>query len=74
VGFRAATIRQAAALGISGYVRNMRDGSVRIEAEGDIDQLDSFIAWCTNGPDQARIDRIVTKQLPLKGYKGFFLR
>ena len=50
VGFRWRTALEANRLGIKGYVRNLRDGRVSIEAEGSRDQLDLFAGWCKNGP------------------------
>jgi len=50
VGFRYSTLREAQNENITGYVKNMPDGSVEIEAEGSKDQLDIFVEWCRRGP------------------------
>lgn len=50
VGFRWTASREARSRGINGYVKNMTDGSVFIEAEGTRDQLEAFAGWCRNGP------------------------
>ena len=50
VGFRWSAAREAARLGITGYVRNDEDGSVYIEAEGTEDRLNAFLEWCRKGP------------------------
>ena len=58
VAFRWSTRRQAAAFGLTGWVRNLADGSVRIVAEGDADRLQLLLTWAQNGPDHARVDRV----------------
>lgn len=50
VGFRWSAAREAKAKGITGYVKNMPDGSVYIEAEGFRDRLNAFVEWCREGP------------------------
>jgi len=56
VAFRWYTTRQAQALGLTGWVRNQPDGSVRMMAEGDRAALETFLAWVQRGPDHARVD------------------
>lgn len=43
VGFRNFTVRQARPLGLSGYVQNLRDGSVRAEIEGERAQIEQLL-------------------------------
>ena len=43
VGFRWSAAREAGKHGITGFVKNLSDGSVYIEAEGSIDQLNHFV-------------------------------
>ena len=43
VGFRYTTHRIANGYDLTGYVRNLRDGRVELLAEGDSEQLDSFL-------------------------------
>ena len=50
VGFRWSAAHEARDRGIKGYVKNLSDGSVYIEAEGSGEQLNSFIEWCKGGP------------------------
>jgi acylphosphatase len=57
VFFRASTKEKADALGIHGFVRNERDGSVYIEAAGDERVLEQFVDWCRHGPPRAHVDR-----------------
>ncbi len=56
VGFRWFTVRQALALGLVGWVRNLPDGRVRVVAEGPRDAAEALLAWLNRGPDRARVD------------------
>lgn len=58
VAFRWETQRQAASLGLTGWVRNLADGSVSIVVEGDANRLRQVLAWVQHGPDLARVDRV----------------
>ena len=58
VFFRASACEQANVLGISGFVRNLPDGSVEIEAEGDDCDLNRFLQWCRHGPPGARVEDV----------------
>jgi acylphosphatase len=71
VGFRFYTERAAGEFQICGFVRNVSDGSVYIEAEGEADAVDAFMEWCRQGPKWARVDRLEIQSQPLQGYQGF---
>jgi len=58
VFFRAETRREARRLGLSGYVRNLPDGSVEVVAEGPPEKVAELIEWCHHGPPLARVDRV----------------
>ena len=58
VWFRDSTRREALALGVSGWVRNRRDGSVEALAEGPEEQVKNFVAWCHQGPPSAKVLRV----------------
>ncbi len=74
VGFRYYTQKKALELGIDGYVRNMPDGSVYVEAEGERGNLERFVLWCETGPDWARVSKVEKQFCPPKGYNGFEIR
>ena len=55
VGFRWFTMRQARNLGLTGWVRNLPDGSVEAWAEGNETDLDSLEAVLRGGPSGSRV-------------------
>ena len=72
VGFRWRTEREAASLGIKGFVRNMPDGSVCIEAEGSRKQLRDFTEWCRKGPGY--VESVTVDVYPPVNYRDFTVR
>lgn len=59
VYYRAATMKQAKLLGLTGWVRNLPDGQVEVLAYGNIDQLKQLEAWLWQGPKLARVERVI---------------
>ena len=53
VGFRYSALREARALGLTGWVRNLADGDVEVWAEGSDAELEEFGEWLKTGPDGA---------------------
>ena len=74
VGFRYATQREARLWGIRGFVKNLPDGSVYIEAEGEQEILQQFARWCHEGPSQARVEDIEVSEAPATGAGPFSVR
>ena len=61
VYFRASTREQAVRLGISGYARNLGDGSVEVMAcSRDVRQIELLANWLHDGPKWARVERVQT--------------
>ncbi len=73
VFFRASAKQWADDFSIKGSVKNERNGDVYIEAEGDEEALNKFIAWCRVGPSQGRVDQCVARQGEVKGFKNFVI-
>jgi len=69
VGFRWSAVREAKRKGITGFVKNMPDGSVYIEAEGSSKQLKDFYEWCKNGPGS--VSSVTADSYPPLNYKEF---
>ena len=67
VGFRFNCCRQARALGLSGWVRNLPDDSVEIVAEGSDAALNAFSAWCRKGPTFAEVEHVTDTPEPALG-------
>jgi len=65
VYFRASTRDTARALGLSGWVKNMPDGSVELEAQGPEDKLNQLVIWLNQGPQYARVEKVEIKEIPL---------
>jgi acylphosphatase len=72
VAFRAYTVDEALRLGVHGWVRNLPDGRVEVEAEGERAALEGLAAWCRRGPPAARVDHVDARWLPFKGDLGRF--
>ena len=62
VCFRAFTRDAAIAEGVTGWVRNLRDGSVEAVFEGDAERVDRMIAWCHRGSPYSLVDSVEVKE------------
>ena len=62
VGCRYWTEATATRLGLSGWVRNRRDGSVEALFSGPADTVAEMLALCRQGPPSSRVDRIDTTE------------
>jgi acylphosphatase len=58
VNFRYYTAATAKRLGLTGWVRNMRDGRVEVLLEGEKEKVDQMIEWCRQGPPSASVRNI----------------
>lgn len=71
VWFRASTQRKANELNVKGIVKNLPNGDVYIEAEGEEKALGDFVIWCHQGSDLSRVDNVITSVLELKSFTDF---
>lgn len=75
VWFRASTRKRARKWNLNGYVKNMPDGCVHIEAEGSRKDLEKLLEFAKDGPRLARIDRIKHEYNEATGeFSGFNVR
>lgn len=74
VFYRAWTVEQGRALGLRGWVRNRRDGSVEILAGGESGTVEELIRRCREGPPAARVERIVVENTDEDAGDGFETR
>ena len=58
VWFRGWTVDQAQELGLDGWVRNRRDGSVEAVASGPAAHVEEFVARCRSGPPAAKVEDV----------------
>lgn len=58
VFYRQSTREKARELGLSGWVKNMPDGTVEALAAGPENVIDELIAWCRQGPAYARVEKV----------------
>jgi len=59
VGFRWFVRERARRLGLSGWVRNLRDGSVEVFAAGDDGQIELLRSELLRGPSGASVEELV---------------
>jgi len=62
VGYRAAFAERARALGLSGWVRNRRDGSVEAAVDGEAHAIEAITAWAKRGPPAAAVVNVTIDQ------------
>ena len=74
VSYRKNTRNKAQQLGLTGWVANHHDGSVRLEAFGSKSQLDQLIRWLHQGPILAKVESITTTPIPVAEYGQFLVR
>lgn len=58
VGFRFYMERKARELGVTGWVRNRRDGSVEAVVQGTTGAVEAMIAWARRGPPSAVVAEV----------------
>ena len=74
VFFRHHTQEMASRLGLKGWVKNRRDGSVEAIFEGDRDRVDQIIEWCHRGPSGAGVKNVsVTWENDTGEFEDFFV-
>lgn len=74
VGFRFYTQKTAVEMGVKGFVKNERDGSVYIEVEAPADIMETFLHWVRKGPEWARVDEMNVQDIPTQGFADFSIR
>lgn len=60
VGYRWSLCAEAQRLGLAGWVRNRRDGSVEALVAGPPEAVDALTLWAERGPSMARVERVVS--------------
>ena len=71
VGYRYVAKMEAESLCIRGSVKNMRDGTVFVTAQGKKEAMDKFVRWCFKGPTGAFVKKIVKVQGKTEDFSEF---
>jgi len=66
VWFRESCRREAERLGVTGWVDNLSDGRVQLEAQGSREAIDALVAWAHEGPRLAVIESVTVAALPVE--------
>ncbi len=69
VNFRYYSQRQAAKFNITGWVKNLPDGSVAGVFEGDEQDVEAMVQWCRRGPPSAHVTELIVQP---EEYRGEF--
>jgi len=62
VGYRASMVDEARRLGISGWVRNRRDGTVEAVVDGSADAIAQIVGWAKRGPPGGRVADVAVEE------------
>lgn len=75
VSYRYNTKKQAQKHNIKGWVKNQKDGTVKIKAQANKEKLKKLIQWCKKGPTRAQVQKIEKEwKKPQKEYKKFKIK
>ena len=72
VFYRASCQREAQKLDLTGWVRNLPDGDVELEAQGELADVDRLVAWCRQGPPDAEVARVASEVIARVPGEGVF--
>ena len=73
VAFREYTRREAERLGVSGWVKNQRDGTVAVLCEGEKNQIGALVAWLSKGSPYALVTGVDWHEEEPQGETGPFV-
>ncbi len=73
VGYRWSMMREAERLGVRGWVRNRRDGSVEAMVAGTDQEVEAMVAWAKRGPPGATVARVDVSVGGEGAFEGFEL-
>ena len=75
VGYRQATRVTARALGLHGWVRNTREGTVELFAQGEDDAVNDLVDWLWMGPSGGGVVAVESDVVPFDSQlHDFFIR
>jgi acylphosphatase len=71
VYYRASMTEEAQRLGVKGWVRNRRDGTVEAQLQGDSESVAMLIAWARRGPPAAVVSNVLIELAEAGDYLDF---
>jgi acylphosphatase len=74
VWYRKSALEKAKSLGLTGWVKNLSSGAVLAEAEGKMADVEQFITWCYQGPENAVVTGVETENVPMENDHDFLIR
>lgn len=75
VAFRHHTSQAALRHDVTGWVKNLSDGSVQACFEGEAEDVQAMVEWCRRGPDLAQVDELIEQREHYSGeFSGFAIR
>ena len=75
VNFRYYTQRQANRYNVTGWVRNLPDGSVAAVFEGEEQDVEAMVQWCRHGPPSAQVTELIAQPEEYRGeFSSFSIR
>lgn len=73
VFYRDSTRQQAETLGITGWVKNNKDGAVELHACGEDSKIQLLIDWLHQGPERASVATVTWHEIPLEEHETFLI-
>ena len=74
VNYRVSAQSKAMSLGLTGLVKNLHNGDVYIEVEGDEDKINQFIDWCYVGSPLSKVTEVISEEKEVKNMETFELK
>ncbi len=74
VGFRYFVLRAARKSGVSGWVRNLPDGTVEVVYDDDKGDIESFERLIKKGPPTAKVESVYEDKVALEVNNGFTIK
>ncbi len=75
VFFRQSTEEEARRLGVTGWIRNTREGQVEAELQGDDEAVERLLAFCRRDPGSSSVESLDVQDIdPASGDSGFQVR